>query len=194
MSTRSDPTRSRSGFAGQPTADWSRQLAAGATTSPRAGKGSSVHPTTRPDTQVERRERTLVSSRKARQARRCRDAAAARYKPKAVELLLIAEAPPAALDRYFYFEDVPDQDSLFRHVVRAVLALDPSRSEKPDQLRRLADRGVFLIDLKPEPKLPDETLELYVADLVTRAVEVRPRHVITIKTNVCELTQSPLDD
>ncbi len=51
---------------------------------------------------------------------------------------------------------------------------------------------MFLIDLKPEPKLPDETLELYVADLVTRAVEVRPRHVITIKTNVCELTQSPL--
>jgi hypothetical protein len=134
----------------------------------------------------------LVSSRKARQARRCRDAAAARYKPKAVELLLVAEAPPAALDRYFCFEDVPNQDSLFRHVVRAVLALDPSRSEKPDQLRRLADRGVFLIDLKPEPKLPDETLELYVADLVARAVEVRPRHVITIKTNVCELTQSPL--
>jgi hypothetical protein len=107
----------------------------------------------------------MASSRKDRQARRRRDVAAARYKPQKVELLLVAEAPPAALDRYFYFEHVPDQDSLFRHVVRAVLAIEPSRSAKSDQLRSLADRGVFLIDLKPEPKLPGETLEAYVPDL-----------------------------
>jgi hypothetical protein len=96
----------------------------------------------------------LASSREERQARRRRDAAAARYKPKKVELLLVAEAPPAALDHYFYFEHVPDQDSLFRHVVRAVLATAPSRSAKRDQLRSLTDRGVFLIDFKSEPKLP----------------------------------------
>jgi hypothetical protein len=38
-----------------------------------------------------------------------------------VRLLLVAEAPPAALDRYFYFEDVPRHDSLFRYVARAIL-------------------------------------------------------------------------
>jgi hypothetical protein len=114
----------------------------------------------------------MVSTREASQARRRRDVVAARYKPNAVELLLVAEAPPTALDRYFYFEDVPDQDSLFRHVVRAVLNAEPSRSSKPDLLRTLADRGVFLIDLKLEPKLPGETLEAYVPNLVTRAVRL----------------------
>jgi hypothetical protein len=109
-----------------------------------------------------------------------------------VELLLVAEAPPAALDRYFYFEHVPNHDSLFRYVVRAVLATEPSRTEKANQLRRLADRGVFLIDLKPEPKEPDETLEAHVPDLVERAVALRPRHVIPIKTSVTDLVRQPL--
>ncbi len=133
-----------------------------------------------------------MSASEARQARQRRDAAAARYRPETVELLLIAEAPPRTLDRYFYFADVPDQDSLFRHVVRAVLGVEPSRTEKADQLNCLAARGVFLIDLKLEPKLEGETLEDYVADLVARAVELRPRHVITIKANVCDLVQPAL--
>jgi hypothetical protein len=109
-----------------------------------------------------------------------------------VALLLVAEAPPNGLDRYFYFVDVPDQDSLFRHVVRAVLAVEPSRSQKASQLQRLVDRGVSLIDLKPDPKLDGESLDGYVPDLVARAAEPRPRHVITIKANVCELAQEPL--
>jgi hypothetical protein len=49
-------------------------------------------------------------------ARRAREAAAALYRPQRVRLLLVAEAPPSALNRYFYFEDVRDQDSLFRYV------------------------------------------------------------------------------
>src|ERR1700733_14408338 len=130
--------------------------------------------------------------RDAGQARPRRDAAAARYRPDTIELLLVVEAPPGALDRYFYFADVPDQDSLFRHVGRAVLGGEPSRPGKAGQLSCLADRGVFLIDLKPEPKLEGETLEGCVADLVARAVELRPRHVTTIKANVCDLAQPAL--
>jgi hypothetical protein len=128
----------------------------------------------------------------ATQARQRRDTAAAKYRPEPIELLLVAEAPPSHLDHYFYFEDVREQDSLFRHVVRALLALEPSRSEKASELRQLADRGVFLIDLKPEPKNHGETLEAYVPDLVTRAVALKPRHVLAIKANVCDLTQRPL--
>lgn len=128
----------------------------------------------------------------ANEERWAREAAAAKYKPEQVELLLVAEAPPSAVDRYFYFEDVPDQDSLFRHVVRAVLVIEPDRAAKAKQLGRLADRGVFLIDLKPEPKQPGEKFDAYVPDLVRRAVALKPRHVITIKSNVCELTQQHL--
>lgn len=130
----------------------------------------------------------------ANEARRRREQAAAKYRPEVVQLLLIAEAPPSALDRYFYFEDVTRHDSPFGHVARAVLAIEPSRSEKPRQLRHLADRGVFLIDLKPDPKKPGEKLAAYVPDLVSRAIALRPRHVITIKANVCDLVQQPLRD
>lgn len=128
----------------------------------------------------------------AAQARWRREAAAAKYKPDPVRLLLVAEAPPSSLDRYFYFEDVRDQDSLFRHVARTILAIEPSRSEKASELQQLTGRGVFLIDLKLEPKRPQETLEACVPDLVTRAAALKPRHVITIKANVCDLTQQPL--
>jgi hypothetical protein len=78
-------------------------------------------------------------------ARRRREEAAARYEPEHVRLLLIAEAPPAALDRYFYFEDVGGQDSLFRYVARTVLDAEPSRGDKAALLSRLRDAGVFLI-------------------------------------------------
>jgi hypothetical protein len=125
-------------------------------------------------------------------ARQRREAAAAKYRPHSVRLLLIAEAPPSALDRYFYFADVRAQDSLFRHVARAVLGVEPSRSGKAAQLQQLADAGVFLIDLKTDPKSASESLERFVPDLVARALALEPDYVITIKANVCDLAQQPL--
>ncbi len=38
--------------------------------------------------------------------------AAARRRPDDVELLIVAETPPLALDRYFHFEDVAAHDGL----------------------------------------------------------------------------------
>jgi hypothetical protein len=38
--------------------------------------------------------------------REARQAAAAKYRPEKVRLLLVAEAPPGDESRYFYFEDV----------------------------------------------------------------------------------------
>jgi hypothetical protein len=87
-------------------------------------------------------------------AKRVRDRrvrAARRFRPDRVELLLIAESPPAAPDRYFYFRDVGSHDSLFRYVSRAILGVEPIRADKADRLVELMDRGVFLIDLMPDP-------------------------------------------
>lgn len=39
--------------------------------------------------------------------------AGAKYKPAKIRTLLLAEAPSDNLERYFYFEDVKRQDSLF---------------------------------------------------------------------------------
>lgn len=127
-------------------------------------------------------------------ARRRREQAAARYRPEVVRLLLVAEAPPSELDRYFYFEDVGTHDGLFRYVVKTVLDEEPSRSGKARQLAALRDRGVYLIDLKIDPKIGDERLGAYVEDLVARAVALDPSYLITIKANVCTLCQGPLRD
>lgn len=125
-------------------------------------------------------------------ARATRLRVAAKYRPEHVRLLLVAEAPPAALDRYFYFKQVTDQDSLFRYVVRTVLQIEPNRASKPQELVRLREAGVFLIDLKPDPKVGDETLGAFVPNLVERAVDLDPEYVIPIKVNVCDLCRGPL--
>ena len=125
-------------------------------------------------------------------ARQRRERAAERYRPTTVRLLLIAEAAPSELDRYFYFEDVREQDSLFRYVVKTVLGESPSRAGKPRQLTRLRDVGVFLLDLKDDPKDGDERLDAHVPALVARAKALAPDRVITIKANVCDLCQGPL--
>jgi hypothetical protein len=83
-------------------------------------------------------------------ARERRRVAAERYRPDAVDLLLVAEAPPSALDRFFYFEHVPTHDSLFRYVVRSILGETPSRDKAP-YLDELRARGVFLVHVSDEP-------------------------------------------
>lgn len=40
-----------------------------------------------------------------------------KYKPSKIQTLLLTEAPPCNLERYFYFEDVKKQDSLFLEIM-----------------------------------------------------------------------------
>jgi hypothetical protein len=117
------------------------------------------------------------------ESRRRRDRASRKYRPAEVKLLLVAEAPPAALDRYFYFEDVRIQDALFRYVVRAILKRDPTRETKRGDLAALRNQGVFLIDLKQEPR-DDSPLASEVPGLIRRVKRLAPRKVILIKTTV----------
>lgn len=105
--------------------------------------------------------------------------------------MLVAEAPPAALDRYFYFEDVLQQDSLFRYVARSILKVEPTRSNKAKLLARLRDRGVFLIDLKKDP-LDGNALALQVPNLVRRIRTLDPDKIIITKASVYDLVHQPL--
>jgi hypothetical protein len=117
-------------------------------------------------------------------ARRRRLAAARRWRPARVELLLVVEAPPSALDRYFYFEDVRTHDSLFRHVVEAVLDEKPTRDKAP-YLDALRERGVFLIDLCVDP-FDDRraAIPAAVSVLARRIRAIRPRRVVLIGAGV----------
>lgn len=127
-------------------------------------------------------------------ARRRRWQAAQRWRPDPIDLLLVVEAPPSALDRYFYFEDVRAHDSLFRHVVEAVLGEKPSRDKAP-YLDALRERGVFLIDLCVDP-FGDrrEAIPRCVPDLVRRVRGLRPRRLVLIGADVYDSAYDVLRD
>lgn len=116
--------------------------------------------------------------------RSLRARAAARYQPERVELLLVAEAPPAATDRYFYYPEVSTQDSLFRYIARGVLGIEPTRTNKAQLLAFLQARGVLLIDLCEDPVTRGMDLSACVEDLAGRASDLAPDHIILIKASV----------
>jgi hypothetical protein len=107
--------------------------------------------------------------------------------------LLIAEAPPSDLSRYFYFPDVSVQDSLFRNVARSILNTEPDRSNKPFLLERLRHAGIFLIDLSPQP-VDGSSLAERVPDLIRRVRRLRPDRIILIKATVYDVAYVPLRD
>jgi hypothetical protein len=127
-------------------------------------------------------------------ARRRRQAAANTWRPDRIELLLVVEAPPSALDRYFYFEDVRTHDSLFRYVVEAVLGEKPTRDKAP-YLDALRERGVFLIDLSIDP-FHDRRVAIpqCVPNLARRISELAPEQVVLIGAAVYDAAYDALRD
>lgn len=123
-----------------------------------------------------------------------RQAAAARYKPAKVELLLVAEAPPCTPGRYFYFEDVDQHDWLFRYVCEGLWEKKPDRARKAEHLAALRDAGVYMIDLHEElisqPSLA--ALRPCVPGLVERCRALRPRRIALIKSSVYDAAFEPL--
>jgi len=119
--------------------------------------------------------------------------AAERYRPDDVDLLLVAEAPPSALDRYFYFEDVLTHDSLFRYVVRGVLGETPTRDKAP-YLEELRDRGVFLTHLSEEPfRAWNEVVPRCLPRLVERCRALEPRRIVLVGARTYDHAFEALD-
>ena len=101
------------------------------------------------------------------------NAARSNYKPAKISCLFIAESPPSEEDRFFYFEEVNDQDSLYLEMMKALFhqkkraqggsdeiisLLDhfgPSaltlRSEKTSYLEKFREKGFYLIDCIDHP-------------------------------------------
>lgn len=139
-------------------------------------------------------ERTLSrSDHSGAQARRLRQEAARKYRPSRVRILLVAEAPPNELSRYFYFEDVSEHDSLFRYVARGVLEEEPTRTNKARLLGRLKEKGVLLIDLMEDPKVSEDH-SAHVEGLIRRCEELQPSAIILIKAPVYDASFHRLDD
>ena len=168
--------------------DWCRQIGPGSRSGrsypPRAiPQPISLHPT---------RDADSIEVAATAEHRSRRVDAAERYRPQHIRLLLVAEAPPKAQDRYFYFDDVHTQDSLFRYVARSLLPdAEPTRENKPVLLAQLRDRGVFLIDLKQDP-VDGTALSAYVPDLVRRVQELRPDRIVLITATVYDAAYAAL--
>lgn len=115
-----------------------------------------------------------------------RRAAAAKYRPAVIELLLIAEAPPCTEGQYFYFENVDRHDWLFRYVWEGLYSYKPDRARKAEHLAALRDAGVFMIDLHQESISQPSVRELQpkVPELVRRCKELGPTSVLLIKSSV----------
>jgi hypothetical protein len=124
-------------------------------------------------------------------ARRRRERAAARYRPQRIDTLLVSEAPPSALDRYFYFEDVTVHDSLFRHVVEAVLGEKPTRDKAP-YLDELCERGWFLVHMSEDPFGDRSVLPPLLPDLLARCEELSPRRVVIVGAPLFDLVERPM--
>lgn len=104
-----------------------------------------------------------------------REKARARYKPARIKWLLVAEAPPSNLDRFFYYENVRTRDRLFIETIHAIyrfrypeISLQNSedqydslpktellRRRKPEFLKQFMNDGFFLIDSMDQPMPTD---------------------------------------
>ncbi|MDO3173291.1 hypothetical protein QMY59_04290 [Mycobacteroides abscessus subsp. abscessus] len=131
------------------------------------------------------------------EVRERRAAAARQYQPDRIRLLLVAQAPPEADDRYFYFPDVAQHDWLFWAVVRALLPdAGLTRDNKAALLEQLRDCGVFLIDLKPDPIVNSRAslseLVPHVPALLGRIAELEPERIILIKADVYDAAYTAL--
>jgi hypothetical protein len=121
-----------------------------------------------------------------------------KYKPHHIRTLIIAEAPPCALDRYFYFEDVKTQDSLFLEIMgiiypemkeKYVKAKRPTNM-KQEMLEAFKADGYWLADLCNIPtSIVDgpfaDDVESLIAGLEKDIKKDTP--IILIKSNVYDL-------
>lgn len=79
------------------------------------------------------------------------------FRPNQVKVLFIAEAPPCAPDRFFYFTDVRKGDSLFLHLIREVFpdlkneTAIQLRNRKEELLYRFQEEVFYLEDSLQHP-------------------------------------------
>jgi len=120
-----------------------------------------------------------------------------KYQPAQVKYLLVAEAPPDSIDRFFYYTEVFVHDYLFMGVARA---LYPELKEKHLESRRhknssvkklilekLKAEGFYLLDLSELPlSLLTESLNSQVPYLIQKINKIAnvDTKIILIKANV----------
>jgi hypothetical protein len=82
-----------------------------------------------------------------------------KYKPNTIKYLLVAETPPKSdSNRFFYFEKVDKQDSLFLETMKVLYPVDTQfvetkeiRRRKSEFLNKFKEDGFYLVDSLDKP-------------------------------------------
>ena len=129
---------------------------------------------------------------------------AALYVPERTRILFVAESPPMAKERYFYFPNVLTQDSLWVQLMRAIYGDEFGdtkfeRSKKVQWLKRFAKDGYRLIDASKTPirgssKQRVQILRENAKNLIKEIDKIKPDAIVLIKAAVFEALFNPLMD
>lgn len=125
------------------------------------------------------------------------------YKPEIIKFLLIAEAPPDSLDRFFYYENVKEHDYLFLGIANSLypeqkneyLASGRESNIKGKILKKFQGEGFYLIDLSELPlSLQRQNLYSCVRILLKKMRNLvdLTSIIIPIKANVYEIVRTPI--
>lgn len=118
-----------------------------------------------------------------------------KYKPESIKYLLVAEAPPNNIERFFYYDNVNKHDYLFLGVAQALypelkdkFLMSGRRSEiKNFILNKLKEDGFYLLDLSELPlSLIKDDLSSQLLTLVDKIKKVADNEtkIILIKATV----------
>jgi len=121
-----------------------------------------------------------------------------KYKPQTVKYLLVAEAPPDSVERFFYYNDVRQHDYLFLGIAQTLypelkeqfLLSGRSSEIKNSILEKLQQDGFYLLDLSELPlSLLDTNLQSQLPYLVDKISIVSDDNtqIILIKANVYDI-------
>lgn len=128
-----------------------------------------------------------------------------KYKPNQVKYLLIAEAPPDSIERFFYYDKVDKKDYLFLGIVQLLypdlrdkfLASGRRSVIKNEILLKLKSEGFYLLDLSELPiSLLTDSLSSQLPTLIYKVKKVAAKQtkIILIKTNVYDIAFQSLQE
>lgn len=128
-----------------------------------------------------------------------------KYKPADLKTLIIAEAPPCNLDRFFYFEEVPRQDSLFLEMMGVLypemkaqyLAKKRDPALKVELLEEFQADGYWLMDLAELPyEVSGIRHEDSLPDLLARVEKAAgpETRMVLVKANVFDCCYAALKE
>ena len=122
-----------------------------------------------------------------------------KYKPEKIKYLLIAEAAPDGIERFFYYENVRQHDYLFLGVVEALypkmkehfLSSGRNSEIKHKILKKFQQDGFYLLDLSDVPiSFLQTDLASQLPNLTKKidSVANEDTKIILIKANVYDIT------